>query len=77
MASEAAIFDSARVCCQRRPENKPIPLSLVELGAGELGMLVFSSLEALDAIVGVEGVREKVLARGPRWVSLSSAHEIY
>jgi hypothetical protein len=74
MASEAAMFDSARVCCQRRPENKPIPLSLVELSPGEPGMVAFSSL---DAIAGVDGVREKVLARGPRWVSLSSAYGIY
>jgi hypothetical protein len=35
-------------------------------------MLDFSSLAESVVIVEVEGDREKVLARGPKWVSLSS-----
>ena len=46
----------------------PMPLSFV--GSELLAKLAFSSLSLV--IVEVEGDREKVLARGPRCVSLSS-----
>lgn len=46
----------------------PMPLSFVRIEL--LAMLAFSSLSLV--IVEVEGDREKVLARGPRCVSLSS-----
>jgi hypothetical protein len=47
------------------------------LVAGEIGIPVFSSLDVSVLIEGVEGVREKVLARGPRWVSFSSVKRTY
>jgi hypothetical protein len=47
----------------------PMPLSFV--GVELPARLAFSSFSLV--IVEIEGVREKVLARGPRCVSLSSA----
>ena len=52
-------------------QNVPMPLSLD--GMELLAMLAFSPLSLV--IVEVEGDREKVLARGPRCVSLSSVLE--
>ena len=49
-----------------------MPLSFVVMEL--LAMLAFSSLSLV--IVEVEGDREKVLARGPRCVSLSSVVEV-
>lgn len=45
-----------------------MPLSFV----GMLAKPDFSSLAESVVMVDVDGVREKVLVRGPRWVSLSS-----
>lgn len=55
-----------------------MPLSVEEkLVAGEIGTPAFSSFDTSVPIGGVEGVREKVLARGPKWVSFSSINTIY
>lgn len=55
----------------------PMPLSAERLVEGEIGTPGFSSLEASVLIEGVEGVREKVFARGPKWVSFSSINTRY
>jgi hypothetical protein len=52
-----------------------MPLSLAVLGLGDAAILDFSSLDESETMVELEGVREKVLVRGPRWVSLSSAEK--
>jgi len=53
--------------------NIPMPLSFVGVAVPVLlAMLAFSSFAVSPVIVDVEGDREKVLARGPRCVSLSS-----
>jgi hypothetical protein len=50
-----------------------MPLSFVGVGVPVLlAMLAFSSFAVSPVIVDVEGDREKVLASGPRCVSLSS-----
>lgn len=49
----------------------PMALSL-GVGVDEVGGTPFSSFSVM---VDVEGLREKVLARGPKWVSFSSAQE--
>lgn len=54
-----------------RKDYAPMALSL-GVGVAEVGRGLFSSLSVM---VDVEGVREKVLVRGPRWVSLSSVQE--
>lgn len=66
MISEAA--GEVSLCHYSRYSHVPMPLSLRD----ELPMLAFSSLAESPVIVDVDGDREKVLARGPRWVSLSS-----
>lgn len=48
-----------------------------KLVAGEIGTPAFSSFDTSVPIEGVEGVREKVLVRGPKWVSFSSINTIY
>jgi hypothetical protein len=50
---------------------EPMPLSFVLLAL--LDILAFSSLAASGVMVEAEGDLEKVLAKGPRCVSLSSA----
>jgi hypothetical protein len=53
-----------------------MPLSFALTPTPELlAMLTLSSFTESGDTVGVEGVREKVLARGPRCVSLSSTQE--
>lgn len=66
IASEAAVMVS---CIHSwRASHIPMPLSL-----GLLAMLAFSSLAESAGRVDADGEREKVLASGPRCVSLSSA----
>lgn len=48
--------------------DEPIALSL-GVGVAEVGMGDFSSF---SVIVDVDGFREKVLVRGPKWVSFNS-----
>jgi hypothetical protein len=43
------------------------------LGVGVVERLVWL-LSSFSAIAEVEGEREKVFARGPRWVSFNSMH---
>lgn len=80
--SLAMISDAAASSQYNSPECLPVhdvvpmPLSFAGSDAGSalLAMLAFSSLSLV--IVAVEGDREKVLARGPRCVSLSSVVEV-
>jgi hypothetical protein len=43
------------------------------VGVADVGWRPFSSFSVM---VDVEGLRENVLVRGPKWVSFSSAQEI-
>lgn len=73
MTSEAARLVSADWFGLFRDLNIPMPLSFVGVEVPVLlAMLAFSSLAVSPVMVDVEGEREKVLARGPRCVSLSS-----
>lgn len=77
MASDTAISKSVRVfqrCCIG---HKPMPLSAEILVEGEIGTPGFSSFDTSVPIEGVEGVREKVFASGPKWVSFSSINTRY
>lgn len=69
MASDAAVEISGG-SNDESAQCLPMPLSFV--GAGVLARLDFSSLAESVVMVAVEGDLEKVLARGPRCVSLSS-----
>jgi len=74
MASEAARLVSTEGSGLCNDSNIPMPLSFVgvEVLVVVLVMLAFSSFAVSPIMVDVEGEREKVLARGPRCVSLSS-----
>ena len=50
-------------------QNIPMVLSFVGVAVPEMAPWLLSSFSVM---VEVEGDRENVLARGPRWVSLSS-----
>ena len=54
-----------------------MPLSAEKLVEGEIGTPAFSSFDTSVPIGGVEGVREKVFASGPKWVSFSSVNTRY
>lgn len=77
MASETAISKLVKAFHWYGIGDKPIPLSAEKLVAGEIGTPDFSSLDTSVPIGGVEGVREKVFARGPKWVSFSSINTRY
>lgn len=69
MISDAAKLISMITLYSCIVSDVPMPLSFVGV---LLAMLAFSSFAVSPVIVDVEVEREKVLARGPRCVSLSS-----
>jgi hypothetical protein len=75
IASDAAVLTLALAVCVSVEEYEPMPLSFMPLALALLAILEFSSLAGSGLIVDAEEDLEKVLARGPRCVSLSSAEK--
>ncbi len=74
---DSCVKVSESILSRSRIGDIPMPLSVERLVEGEIGTPGFSSLDTSVLIEGVEGVREKVFARGPKWVSFSSINTIY